>query len=223
MSSKSRARILSRLQAASRWDVDRRSKDDRMAARKLDTPEKTDRLKQLMEGMRTEVHEVDNGSWVDALADIVERKRLGSLLYSPETDIGPVLESHFGSPDIPDAQKPELISYNGNIEDFKAHLFGLEASITTSKGAIADAGAILLWPNEKEPRLMSLVPPVHIVVVDAETIHGNLSEAMEKENWHREMPSNALLISGPSKTADIELTLAFGVHGPRELVVLIKK
>jgi len=45
---------------------------------------------------------------------------------------------------------------------------------------------------------------------------------MENECWIENMPSNALLISGPSKTADIELTLAFGVHGPKELVVLIR-
>ena len=39
--------------------------------------------------------------------------------------------------------------------------------------------------------------------------------------WSDKMPTNALLISGPSKSADIEQTLAYGVHGPKELVVLL--
>ncbi len=68
---------------------------------------------------------------------------------------------------------------------------------------------------------MSLVPPVHIAGLKAAKIHDTLAEAMRKEGWAEKMPSNLLLISGPSKTADIELTIASGVHGPKELIVFI--
>lgn len=68
---------------------------------------------------------------------------------------------------------------------------------------------------------MSLVPPIHIAVLRADTIYNSLLEVMQKENWAAGMPTNAFLISGPSKTADIELVLAFGVHGPKELIVLL--
>lgn len=42
-----------------------------------------------------------------------------------------------------------------------------------------------------------------------------------EQDWAHHMPTNALLISGPSKTADIQQTLAYGAHGPSELVVLL--
>jgi L-lactate dehydrogenase complex protein LldG len=44
---------------------------------------------------------------------------------------------------------------------------------------------------------------------------------MTSERWAEAMPTNALVISGPSKTADIQQTLAYGAHGPRELIVLL--
>ena len=68
---------------------------------------------------------------------------------------------------------------------------------------------------------MSLVPSIHIAVLEADRIHNTFAEAIASERWQDGMPTNALLISGPSKTADIELTLTFGVHGPKELIVLI--
>jgi L-lactate dehydrogenase complex protein LldG len=68
---------------------------------------------------------------------------------------------------------------------------------------------------------MSIVPTVHIAILKADTIYNTLSEVMQQENWPAKMPTNVVLLSGPSKTADIEMTLAFGVHGPRELILLI--
>ena len=80
---------------------------------------------------------------------------------------------------------------------------------------------VVLWPDRHEPRLLSLVPPVHIVLLDADQLYPTLAEAMADQQWAARMPTNALLISGPSKTADIEQTLTYGIHGPKTLITLI--
>ena len=68
---------------------------------------------------------------------------------------------------------------------------------------------------------MSLVPPLHIALVYAHSLHADLHAAMRGEQWQAGMPTNLVLISGPSKTSDIQQTLAYGAHGPRELWVVI--
>ena len=91
-------------------------------------------------------------------------------------------------------------------------------------GGVALAAALIfsgLRPDPREPRLMSLVPPVHIAVLSSAAIFPSLDDALRERRWAADMPTNLLLISGPSKTADIELTLAFGVHGPKELIVFV--
>ena len=195
--------------------------ETRMPGDELDRRQKIDRLKRLMEGMRTEVHVVDGGRWVDIFAEIIREKGLGDLLYSPKTDVGIALEKHWKRVGDRGENLPELIPYEENVEDFKRRLFDVAAAITTSRGAIADSGAVVLCPDEKEPRLMSLVPPVHIVVLNGDSIYGDLFDFLEREGGHQSMPTNVVLVSGPSKTADIELTLAFGVHGPKELILFI--
>jgi L-lactate dehydrogenase complex protein LldG len=65
------------------------------------------------------------------------------------------------------------------------------------------------------------VPPIHFVIVDGNKLYNNFAEAIETEQWAEQMPTNALLISGPSKSADIQQTLAYGVHGPTELIVIL--
>jgi L-lactate dehydrogenase complex protein LldG len=180
--------------------------------------EKIDKLKGYMEAVRTEVHVVDAEYWRDQLATVLRTRGLKTLLYAPETKIGHELKAKW--PGVAEGL-PELVTYEGNIEAFKENLFQVDAAITSTMGGIAETGAIILWPDNSEPRLMSLVPPIHIAVLEADKIYNTFGEVMQAQKWPEKIPTNAVLISGPSKTADIELTLAFGVHGPKELIVLI--
>ena len=142
------------------------------------------------------------------------------IIFGPEGPLGREIASTWSADDT---GRPELIAYSDPIETFKTELFEIDAGITSTRGGVADTGAIVLWPTPAEPRLLSLVPPVHVAVLDADTIHDSLAGMLAAENWSRGMPTNALIISGPSKTADIEFTLVFGVHGPKELILLIRK
>ena len=186
----------------------------------LDREAKIERLSAMMTAMRTDVYIVDTGSWLDTLKVLAQERGWKRLLYGPGAPIGSAIETSWASDA---AGLPELVAYAGPVETFKEDLFQIDAGITSTRAGVAETGAVVLWPTKHEPRLMSLVPPVHVAVLDAETIYNSMAEMMAVERWADGMPTNALLISGPSKTADIEFTLVFGVHGPKELIVLIRK
>jgi L-lactate dehydrogenase complex protein LldG len=217
MSETQRERILARLRNAPRQELPRPPS----AAPPSAAPargERAARLKSRMEAVRAEVHLIPSETWIDRLKEILAVRSVATLLYAPQTAIGEALQHAWET----DAAGPtELVAYAGPVETFKERLFAVEAAVTAAAGAVADTGAIILRPTAAEPRLMSLVPPIHIAVLRAEDIFASLDDAMAAGNWPSDMPTNMLLISGPSKTADIELILAFGVHGPKELIVLV--
>ena len=110
----------------------------------------------------------------------------------------------------------------GAFADWKDDLFDVcQAGITHCAGAIADTGTLVLLPDGGEPRTLSLVPPCHIALLAASTIADNLAGLVAAGRWQQAMPTNLLLVSGPSKTADIQQTLAYGAHGPSRLLVVL--
>ncbi len=217
MSDAARDRILALLRSAPRQEVPRPEVPVSVAAAP-DRGARVARLKSLMEAMRTEVHVLPEAEWIPRLQDVLRTRAVKNLLYAPETDLGIALAAAWQQDA---AGLPELLAYTEPAESFKERIFAVDAAVTTAAGAVADTGALILRPTRAEPRLMSLVPPVHIAVLAADAIYPCLSDAMREGRWSADMPTNLLLISGPSKTADIELILAFGVHGPKELIVLV--
>jgi len=218
MSERSRERIFARLRSAAATAAAWVAPPEPLPQAEFSRQEKIERLKTLMEAMRTEVHLTTEQGWLDLLVDILRERKIKDLLYGPQTPIGTALQQKWQNAA---EGLPELVAYDAEIEKMKERVFGVEAGITSTRGGIAETGALILWSSKEEPRLMSLVPPIHIAVLHADKIYSTFLEAIQEENWAGSMPTNAFLISGPSKTADIELVLAFGVHGPRELIVLL--
>lgn len=187
----------------------------------LSPDEKVGRLTELMTAIRTEIHVVDKDAWQEKFRQLAQDRGWKRILYGPQGPLGPEMESMWPA-DATDA--PQRVTYTQPVETFKEDLFDtIDVGITSTRCGLADIGAVVLWPTVAEPRLLSLVPPVHVAILDADKIYSSMSEMMTAQKWSDGMPTNALIISGPSKTADIEFTLVFGVHGPKELVVLIRK
>ena len=102
-------------------------------------------------------------------------------------------------------------------------LFKLEVGITQAQAGIAETGTLVLDSSVERNRLVSLVPPVHIAILDASRIYMTLGETLSALQSGAEVSPAITFITGPSRTADIELTLAIGVHGPQELYVIVRK
>jgi L-lactate dehydrogenase complex protein LldG len=107
----------------------------------------------------------------------------------------------------------------------KAEIALSSVGITEADYAIADTGTLVLLSGPERPRGVSLIPPVHLAIVKKENIVSNIEELFGIVNKfyedHKTTPASATFITGPSRTADIELNLTLGVHGPKELHVLI--
>lgn len=116
----------------------------------------------------------------------------------------------------------ETLSFERPLAQWKGELFDtVDAGFTVARSGIAASGTLVIAPDAATPRTVSLAPPLHICLVYASTVHADLHAAARAERWADGMPANLVLVSGPSKTSDIQQTLAYGAHGPRWLWVLI--
>jgi L-lactate dehydrogenase complex protein LldG len=106
----------------------------------------------------------------------------------------------------------------------RAALLAADLGVTGAQLGIAETGTLVLDHGAERHRLASLVPPVHVAILEADSLVGTLGDALAHFGGRDGLARGAItFVTGPSRTADIELTLVVGVHGPRALhVVLIE-
>ncbi len=103
-------------------------------------------------------------------------------------------------------------------------LEGATVGITGAWGGLADTGSLALPSGPTRPRLASLLPPVHIALLPLDYLYPTMAAFFAARPESVQAGSNLVFITGPSRTADIELTLTMGVHGPQVLhVVLVRQ
>lgn len=116
---------------------------------------------------------------------------------------------------------PQVHTGFTECEELKQACAGADIGITSVDYALAATGTFVMLSSRNEARLISLLPPAHIAIFPRSLILANLDELLSIVPRPADVTSSMVLITGPSRTADIEQILVRGVHGPGEIYAVI--
>lgn len=149
----------------------------------------------------------------------------------------PMIEQLDLGPTLSHQQIPVYFADNGERGDgflpdlaereaFRQSVIDSYIGITSADYLVADTATLVLRTRPGQPRMVSLVPSIHIAVVHLNQIVESLKELYALLKWAPDVQEEGLtncmtFISGPSKTADIEATMVHGAHGPREVFLYV--
>ncbi|MBT3628899.1 MAG: lactate utilization protein [Rhodospirillaceae bacterium] len=167
-----------------------------------------DLFAEMAEGVQASVARVPDGSDVPgAVADYLAQNNLPSdIVMAPDENLDA----------YPWAERPLLRMRRGKAEGAD------QVSITAAEMAFAETGTLMLTSDAARPSTLNFLPENHIVVLRAEQITGAYEEGWKRlRSQDANMPRTVNLITGPSRTGDIEQTIQLGAHGPRRLHIII--
>jgi len=99
-----------------------------------------------------------------------------------------------------------------------------ETSLSHAFGGVAETGTLILHSGSDNPTTLNFLPDNHIVILSAEDIAGTYEEVwdwLRRKFGEGNLPRTVNMITGPSRTGDVEQTIELGAHGPRRLHILI--
>lgn len=98
---------------------------------------------------------------------------------------------------------------------------GVAVSVASAETGIAETGTLVVSSANSGSRVLSVLPPIHVILLSPEDVLMNHREFFQSVDLGQ-YESARLLVTGPSRTADIEKTLIIGVHGPRKLFAILR-
>src|SRR5438067_7573042 len=169
------------------------------------------------EGLR--VVETDLGEWIIQLARDRPSHLIAPAIHKTREEVAELFSKETGRK-IP-ADNAELVKVAR--EQLRAAFLSADIGITGGNALIAETGTLMLVTNEGNADLATTLPPVHIAVVGIEKVVPTLDDAvaivklLARSGTGQKITSYTQFITGPSRSADIELKTQIGVHGPKEL------
>jgi iron-sulfur cluster protein len=170
------------------------------------------------------VVETDLGEWIIQLAGEHPSHLLAPALHKTREQIAALLSQATGEPADPNNVEAMVkIARRALRQSF----IDADIGITGANFAMADTGTIAIVTNEGNDRLVATLPPVHIAVLGVEKIVADLDDAgailklLSRSATGQQQAVYVSYITGPSRTADIELSLTVGVHGPQALHLVL--
>lgn len=178
-------------------------------------------LREYLEEKGNEVWETDLGEFILQLKKERPMHIMSPAIHVPREQVAEMFSKFFNK-EVP----PDIAREVAEVREFmRGKYFNADFGISGTNVVAADTGAMVIIENEGNARLTTGAPSAHIVIVGIEKIVPTFQEAMKvtEVTWRYAqygVPGYVNIISGPSKTGDIEKVTTYGAHGPKEFFVI---
>ncbi|AZU62677.1 LutC/YkgG family protein [Neobacillus mesonae] len=172
--------------------------------------------------LNTEVSHIDRSEMADALDFIIQKFKVTSAISWDDDRLHQLqLGKHFFE------KKVEFQVWDpmGDEQELRDLVSKVDMGITFAEMGLSETGTVVLWNGGGRGRLVSALPPVYVAILSESTIFPRLSDSVAAihDQISNGLPSCINFITGPSRTGDIEMELALGVHGPGKVHVILLK
>ncbi len=179
-------------------------------------------LREHLEELGNEVYETDLGEFIIQKLNSRPMHILSPAIHVPKEDVAQLFSKITGE-ELPPDDIERMVATARKL--LREKYFQADIGISGANVVAADTGTLFLIENEGNIRLATGAPPVHIALVGMEKLVPTLGDAhkVAEVTWryaNYTVPSYVSLVSGPSKTGDIEKVTTYGAHGPKEFHVI---